>query len=163
MSGFQTIIWLANERGYEFRGREGNRTLTAIRGVDPARTVILSVREGRPDFPDRDMLRALPRRSDGAAGLDARSTLLDELLFDLTASNQDPYMRLHCMLVLATAIQKNPDANGWATGMAERVADELPREFEADAAGLRCGDRWGRPGPTLGRLSTPPMLVISCR
>jgi hypothetical protein len=134
MSGFQTIIWLANERGYEFRGREGNRTLTAIRGVDPARTVILSVREGRPDLP---IATCCERGRCWAASM--RAELFSITTFRPHREQSGPYMRLHCSLVLATAIQKNPDANGWATGMAERAADELPREFEADAAGLRCG------------------------
>ncbi len=157
--GFQTVVRLANERGYEFRGREGYRKLTAIRGVDPARTVILSVPLGRPSLPDHDMSRAQTL----LRSLYARRTLLDELLLDLSASDQDPYVQLYCALVIGKALREDPNANGWATGIAERIADALPREFESDAVGLRCGLGRADPLQRHDRLSAPPMLAVSWR
>lgn len=159
VEGYQTVVRLVDERGYEFRGRDGHRTRTAIRGIDPAQTVILSVRLGSSSLPDRDISRARTL----LRGLNAQRTLLDELLVGMSARDQDPYMRLYCGLLVAKALREDRDGAGWASGAADQIAGSLPREFDADGAGLRCGLGQTDAISDYSRIAIPPMLAIGWR
>lgn len=158
-SGRQTVVRLSSERGYEFRGREGHRTPTAVRGIDPARTVILSVTEGSSGLYERDISRARTL----LRGLNARSALLDEQLTQMSARDADPYMRLYCGLLVAKACHDYPDRAQWAQGIAQQIAGALPSEFEADVSALRWRLDPSAGLPAYGQLRMPPMLAISWR